>query len=175
MQGATPVYADQSYAVGGGGCAGGCAGGYNSSPVYGAMVAPTASYGGGCGPVYAQPVFGSPAIGLGNVGGFMRGYAAVPGKAIFAGGSALLMTRVDDANVALSYNTAMPSENILGTRDARQYDLNGFEVFAGRYFNGGKNAFLVNYWGLYPEDRSTTITGAAGPTGYRSFHPFYWD
>lgn len=173
QSGPTPVYADQSY--GGGGCAGGCGGGYNASPVYGAMLAPAATapvYGGGCGPVYAQPAYASPAIGLGNVGGFMRGYGAVPGKAIFAGGSALLMTRVDDHNVALTYNTAMPSENILGTRDARQYDLNGFEVFAGRYFNGGRNAMLFSYWGLFPEDRSTVISGAAAPTGYRSFHPF---
>ncbi len=102
----------------------------------------------------------------------MRGRGGLPGKAFFAGGSALLMTRVDDHNVALTYNTAMPSENILGTRDARQYDLNGFEVFGGRYFNCGKNAILFNYWGLYPEDRSTQITSAGAPSSYRSRYPF---
>ena len=177
IQGApTPVYADQSYA--GGGCAGGCNGGYNSSPVYGAMLAPAASsggyagYGAGCGPVYAQPVFAGPAIGAGNFAGMMRGYGAVPGKAFFAGGSALLMKRVDDHNVALSYNTAMPSENILGTRDARQGQLNGFEVFAGRYINGGRNAILLNYWGLYPEDNSAQVTGPSAPTTYDSRYPF---
>ncbi len=175
--GAVPVYADQGYANAGyanGGCANGC-GGYNANPGYGAMLAPTATapvYGGGCGPVYAQPTYAAPGFSLGGVGGLMRGYAAVPGKAFFAGGSALLMTRVDDHNVALSYNTAMPTDNILGTRDARQYDLDGFEVFAGRYFNCGRNAILLSYWGLYPEDRTTQITGPAAPTGYRSFHPF---
>lgn len=174
MQGApTPVYADQGY--GGGGCAGGCNGGYNAAPGYGAMLAPAASApiygGGGCGPVYAQPIYGGPGP-LAGVGGLMRGYGAVPGRAFFAGGGALLMRRIDDRNVALSYNTAMPSENILGTADARQYHLNGFEVFGGRYFNGGKNALLVNYWALYPEDRTTQVQGNAAPTGYRSFHPF---
>jgi hypothetical protein len=82
------------------------------------------------------------------------------------------MTRIDDHNVPLTYRTDMPTENTLSTRDARQYDLNGFEVFGGRYFNCGKNALLFSYWGLFPEDRTAQADAAGAPSVYRSRYHF---
>lgn len=104
--------------------------------------------------------------------GWMASRTAVPGKAYFAGGGALLFRRVDDHNVALSYNTAMPSENTLGTGDARQTRLPGFEVFLGRYFNCGRNAVVASYWGLFPDSETATIQAGAYPSSYRSRYQF---
>ena len=151
-----------------GGCASGnCGGGaVYGAPVYGAPAYGGPVYGGqACGPVYAAPGVGG---GFGHFGGGrLAGLTAVPGKAYFAGGGALLFRRVDDRNVGLTYDTAMPSENALTTRDARQVHLPGFEVFAGRYLNCGRNAIVLNYWGLFPEEEMATIV-QGGPGSYRS-------
>lgn len=147
-----------------GGCSGGTCGGqvYGSGPVYGGQA---------CGaPVYAGPIYQSSGMsgGLAHFGGGrLAGMGAVPGKAYFVGGGALLFRRVDDHNVGLTYDTNMPSENALSTRDARQSRLPGFEVFAGRYFNCGRNAVMLNYWGLFPEEGMATIV-QPGPGTYRS-------
>ncbi len=165
----------------------GCNGGY-SMPAYGGMLAPTATapymggscgsggcgapvYGGNtCGPIYAGPIFQG--AGFGGGGGWFSNRGSIPGRAFFAGGGALLMRRVDDHNVPLTYNTNMPTESTLGTRDARQDHLNGFEVFGGRYFNCGRNAIMLSYWGLFPEDRTAQVDAAAAPSAYRSRYHF---
>ncbi len=164
-------------------CGGGVA--YGADPGYANMIAPTAaggyavggysSYAGGgyggaaCGaPVY----YGAPmASGFGPRMGRFSGLGAVPGRAYFAGGNALLFRRVDDHNVALSYDTTMPTDSVLGTRDARQEHLNGFEVFGGRYFNCGRNAVMFSYWQLFPEDETFTTVRPVGGN-YRSRYHF---
>lgn len=101
-------------------------------------------------------------------GSWLSNHVGAPGRAWFVGSGALLMRRVDDNNYALTLDSNMPTYNVLSTRDARQHYLNGFEVFAGRYFNCGRNAVMVNYWGLFPSDESVTIVGG----GYSPRHPF---
>lgn len=132
------------------------------------ILAPTAMNAGGNGGGIAcgEPIY--PAMSR----GWLAGRTSVPGKAWFAGGGALLFRRVDDHNVALTYSTAMPTENALSTGDARQTRLPGFEVFMGRYINCGRNALMLNYWGLYPENESATIQAAASPSAYRSRYNF---
>ena len=154
----------------------------NMDQNYAQALAPTAmnpGYAGGCstgncgGPVYNGSMVGGPVYADGVRGRahhWFSSHSAVPGKAWFVGGGALLFRRVDDRNQALTYDTNMPTENPLGTRDARQARLPGFEVFAGRYFNCGRNALMLNYWGLYPEDQSATITNGGGT--YRSRYHF---
>ncbi|MGN6544566.1 MAG: hypothetical protein ACTHK7_05930, partial [Aureliella sp.] len=131
----------------------------------------------GSGAACGGAVAGSPITGaFSSVNNYMAkssawlgNYYGVPGKAWFVGGGALLMRRVDDNNVALAYDGNMPTDNVLRTRDARQQNLNGFEVFTGRYFNCGRNALMLSYWGLYPSTQTATI---AGGTDYMPWQPF---
>ncbi len=126
------------------------------------------------------PVVGSD-FGYGNqlVGGApfgrMSGFAGsmftgmpIGAKPYFGGAGVLLFNRVDDANRVLSYDVAMPTANVLGTRDARMGVTGGFEVFLGRYFNCGRNAISASYWGLFPETETVTVTG----TDLRARVPF---
>jgi Putative beta barrel porin-7 (BBP7) len=150
---------------------------YNIDPGFANTIAPTAmnpGYAGGCstgncGQYDTGQMFQSQ--GRSGFGDRLHGMTAVPGKAWFVGGGALFFRRVDDHNVALTYDTAMPNENSLSTQDARQNNLNGFEVFVGRYLNCGRNALMLNYWGLYPEDETATIIQSTGGN-YRSRHQF---
>ena len=142
-----------------------------SADPYANAIAPTATGGavgcatGACGSVYPTVVL------PGRAGGWLAGHAGVPGKAWFAGGGALFFRRVDDRSLALTYDTAMPTPNVLSTGDARQTRLNGFEVFTGRYFNCGRNAFMVNYWGLFPADETATVI-VPGGGNYRPRYSF---
>ena len=146
------------------------------NPVYGQSIAPGCT---SCGSApltesYAYPVYGqescgpqvsAPGFGA-RMGGYARGafFTGMPAgaKPYFGGGSVLLFHRVDDDNVNLVFDTNMPNDNILGTRDARSGLMPGFEVFLGRYFNCGRNALAVSYWGLFPDDESATVTTAGG-------------
>ncbi|MGN6136462.1 MAG: BBP7 family outer membrane beta-barrel protein [Aureliella sp.] len=158
----------------------GYAAGSNVDPAYANALAPAAmnpeSIGsacssGACGD--SGLVSGGLTSGLwgGRAPAWLSSRAAVPGKAWFVGSSALLFRRVDDRPLALTYDTAMPTDNPLTTRDARQTQLNGFEVFTGRYFNCGRNALMLNYWGLFPGTQTATITNTGGGM-YRSRHQF---
>ncbi len=147
------------------------------NPVYGQAIAPgctscgsaplAESYGypvydqscQSCGPQAYAPQFGS------RFSNFARGsvFTGMPvgSKPYFGGGSVLLFHRVDDDNVNLTYNVNTGAD-VLGTRDARFGLMPGFEVFLGRYFNCGRNAFTASYWGLFPEDEMATVTNAGG-------------
>ena len=95
-------------------------------------------------------------------GSFFTGMPA-GAKPYFGGGGVLLFHRVDDTNVNLTYDPANdPSGNVLGTRDARSGLMPGFEVFLGRYFNCGRNAAMISYWGLFPADQMATVTTNGG-------------
>ncbi|MDX1930963.1 MAG: hypothetical protein SFV81_30845, partial [Pirellulaceae bacterium] len=145
------------------------------NPVYGQSIAPGCT---SCGSAplaesYGYPVYGgqpceqsyAPQFGS-RFSNYARGsmFTGMPAgaKPFFGGGSVLLFHRVDDDNVNLVYNTNDPTGNILGTGDARNELMAGFEVFLGRYFNCGRNAFTVSYWGLFPEDEMATVTSGAG-------------
>ncbi len=145
------------------------------NPVYGQAIAPGCT---SCGTAplsesYGYPMYGGqpcqtscgPQIGS-RFGNYARGsiFTGMPAgsKPYFAGGGVLLFHRVDDDNVNLAYNTNDPSGNLLGTRDARSGLMPGFEVFMGRYFNCGRNAFMGSYWGLFPEDEMATVTTNGG-------------
>lgn len=145
------------------------------NPVYGQSIAPGCT---SCGSApltesYAYPMYGdqscqqsyAPQFGSG-FNNFARGsmFTGMPvgSKPFFGGGSVLLFHRVDDDNVNLVYDTNNPTGNVLGTGDARSGLMPGFEVFLGRYFNCGRNAFTASYWGLFPEDEMATVTTANG-------------
>ncbi|HAC90252.1 MAG TPA: hypothetical protein DCF63_06405 [Planctomycetaceae bacterium] len=85
-------------------------------------------------------------------------------KPWFAGGGVLLFNRIDDYNRLLSVDDAgMP---VLYSGDAQPGIIPGLELIGGRYFNCGKNAIQVGYWGLYPEDQMVSVDDAGG--GLRS-------
>lgn len=163
---------------------------YSQDPMYGHAIAPNAMGYSGCGDgSCGTGACGTSAYGMGSYGacGYPTcGPAPAPswgnrlmglcgaggcGGNWFLGGGALLFQRVDDHPVALSYNVLMPSENTLTTANAEQSNLPGFEVFAGRYFNCGRNAIMVDYWGLFPGDKSATAL-ASGSVDLRSRYQF---
>jgi len=77
----------------------------------------------------------------------------------FVSSSALLMTRVCNDDVNMSFDTGGPN-TVLCTCDTDMDLTGGFEITAGRAFNNGCNALAVTYWGLYPSDRSATAYGS---------------
>ena len=143
--------------------------GQAGSAMYGATLAPTASgYGSDCGTcgfggAYA-PVNGTPGCFSGTFAPAVNG-----NRNWFVGAGALLFNRVDDDRIALTYDTGMPSVDVLTTRSARLGLHGGFEIFGGRYFNCGRNAIVGSYWGLFPSDAMATATTS---TNLRSRHPF---
>ena len=94
-------------------------------------------------------------------------------KAWFFGAGGLIFNRIDDKAVPLSFFDSGYFPDELTTRDARQGATGGFEATIGRYFNCGRNAIALTYWGLYPEDevalRERTMSG-----DYRSRIPFQY-
>lgn len=153
---------------------------YGADNGYAQALAPTATggpystefNGAACGGAVAGAPVDGPFTTFNNFAGksaawFNTHYGA-PGRAWFVGGGAMLMRRVDDNNLALLYDGTMPTDNVLGTRDARQHHLDGFEVFTGRYFNCGRNALMLSYWGLFPGDESATVVGGS----YMPFQQF---
>jgi hypothetical protein len=82
-------------------------------------------------------------------------------KPWFFGGGVLIFQRVDDYNRLLSVDDA--GDSVLYTGDARNRTMAGFEILGGRYFNGGRNALAVSYWGLFPETQAHSVfDGGAG-------------
>ncbi|MBM3998580.1 MAG: hypothetical protein FJ297_03385 [Planctomycetes bacterium] len=82
----------------------------------------------------------------------------------FGGVSGLLMTRDDENDVWLSYDTNDIQNRVLTSRDADMDWAGGFEARLGRYFNCGNNAIEAVYWGLFPNVRcanaySTDVAG----------------
>lgn len=124
----------------------------------------------------AQASFTAPSVfgthGGGHFGGGHGGYGGLGGHGGLGGGlpagakpwffnaGVLLFKRVDDHSRVLSFRDSdtMP---VLSTGDARSGVLPGFEAGFGRYFNCGKNAIAVNYWGLFPETEMASVTGNA--------------
>ncbi|MFK7737941.1 MAG: hypothetical protein AB8B50_18060 [Pirellulaceae bacterium] len=92
-------------------------------------------------------------------------------KPWFFGTSGLVFNRVDSKNIPLSFTDAGYSPDILTTRDARMSAAAGFEGTIGRYFNCGKNALAVSYWGVFPSDQTVTRANSTAG-GYRSRIPF---
>ena len=83
-------------------------------------------------------------------------------KPWFFGGGVLLFNRVDNTNKQLSFSSTDYGNNVIGTRSARMGLMPGVELTFGRYFNCGRNAIAVNYWGLFSDDEEAMVTGAAG-------------
>jgi hypothetical protein len=83
-----------------------------------------------------------------NVGG-------VPASPWFFGGGVLIFQRVDDFSRVLSVDD--DGVTMLTTADARNRTMAGFEVMGGRYFNNGRNALAVSYWGLFPETQAHSV------------------
>ncbi len=163
---------------------------YQGAPAYNSTLGPSLVYGQtvapGCTSCSAAPV--SESYGYAMAGGYFgqghgghfRGRAAGCGgclslppcaKPYFGGAGVLLFFRDDDTNRALDYDVGMPTMNLLGTSDASTGVMPGFEVFVGRYFNCGRNALSIGYWGLFP-DTETATTTTAGGNDLRSRVPF---
>ncbi|MBX3422362.1 MAG: hypothetical protein KF752_12485 [Pirellulaceae bacterium] len=130
----------------------------------------------GCGPAcQAAPGCGS---GWGH-GSFMgHGFGAGCGlggmpcgaKPWFAGGSVLIFRRIDDHNRLLSVDDS--GAGVLYTQDAQLGTMAGFETMAGRYFNCGRNAIAVSYWGLFPETQSVAVYDDGGGLRSSLFRPW---
>lgn len=89
----------------------------------------------------------------------------------FFGGGVLLFNRVDDKSVPLSFFDADYVGNTMATGDARMGVMPGFEVMGGRYFNCGRNAIQVSYFGVFSDDEVSTDARSTGGD-YRSRNPF---
>lgn len=148
-------------------CATGAVGAYDYG--YQQAIAPTATYGNSyCG---TQSAFSAPAPAFGMGQRIARRPGLSSGaKPWFFGGGVMLFNRVDSKNKSLSFADSAYSPDILGTQDARMGVMTGFEVSAGRYFNCGKNAIQMSYFGIFSDDEMAERSGTAG--AYRSRIPF---
>ncbi|GAB5406021.1 MAG: hypothetical protein Aurels2KO_42520 [Aureliella sp.] len=129
---------------------------------YGFAPAPTCGTG-GCG------VGGG--YGLGARGGLGIGGLPCGASPWFFGGGVLLFNRIDHKNIPLSFFDADYVANTMTTRDARMGVMPGFQVFGGRYFNCGRNAIQVSYFGIFSDDEVSTDARSTGGD-YRSRNPF---
>jgi hypothetical protein len=140
------------------------------SPYYGvttsdtAAMPPPASIHSGPGSVNPYQAAAEAPEGSGVVGGLGgECYPAIPysaGSPWFFGLRGLYMTRDCDDDIALSVDTAYPDRALLSTRDAGMDWAGGFEARFGRYFNCGRNAVEVVYWGLFPETQEACPCGS---------------
>lgn len=89
----------------------------------------------------------------------------------FGGVTGLAFNRIDDQKVRLSNNSNMPTDPFLRTSDARVGTAGGVQFTLGKYFNCGRNAIAMTYWGLFPDENSLTVTQGAGGN-LRSELPF---
>ncbi|GIW96149.1 MAG: hypothetical protein KatS3mg110_4190 [Pirellulaceae bacterium] len=71
----------------------------------------------------------------------------------FGGVYGLIMTRDNENDVWLSYDSAFPDYKLLASRHADMDWAGGFETRLGRYFNCRQNAWELVYWGLFPNVR----------------------
>lgn len=142
------------------------------SQTYVQSVAPNCT---SCGPAPVSSYVSSPSAGYStscyaptpSVGYAPRGVS----KPWFFGASALIFNRIDHKSVPLSFTDAAYSPDILTTGDARQAAAGGFETTFGRYFNCGRNALAVTYWGIFPGDQTVSRQSATAGL-YRSRIPF---
>ncbi len=72
----------------------------------------------------------------------------------------LIMTRSDENELWFSYDDAIITSQIIGSRDANMDYTGGAEVRFGQYFNGGKHAVEVVYWGIDPNDSEFNALGS---------------
>lgn len=130
----------------------------------------------GAAPIAAGPI----SSGFGQVGYGSGGFCGpAPAPAVggfgpspwFFGGGVLLFNRIDHSNKNLSFFDSAYTADTLSTHDARMGVMPGFEVFGGRYFNCGRNAIQVGYFGIFSDDE---VSENARPTGgdYRSRNRF---
>lgn len=122
----------------------------------GGMVA-SPSYGG------AESCYAEPAMSCGPA-------INSPSPWIF-GASGLLFNRVDDQYVRLTSDSAMPSDSLLSTADARMQATGGIEVSGGRYFCDGRYAIIGTYWGIFSNPQTAAVTTPGGGN-LRSNLPF---
>ena len=92
-------------------------------------------------------------------------------KQWFATADVLLFNRVDTKNKPLSFNDSIYAPNVLTTGHSRHRLAAGFQTTIGRYFNCGRNAIALSYWGLFPETQTTTQASATAGT-FRSRIPY---
>jgi hypothetical protein len=109
------------------------------------------------------PRTGGFGFGHGLAGRHHQHWAGLPGgaKPWFFGANYLNFHRIDDKSRPLSLRTA-DSWDMLSTGDARHGSISGFQLMGGRYFNCGRNAVQVVYWGLYPENETAHISMPGG-------------
>jgi hypothetical protein len=87
------------------------------------------------------------------------------------GASALLFNRVDTQYVRLTSDSAMPSDAMLSTANARMRATGGFQASAGRYFGDGRYALIGSYWGVFSNPQTAAVQTPAGGN-LRSNLPF---
>ncbi len=71
----------------------------------------------------------------------------------FGGVYGLVMTRDNENDVWLSYDSAFPDYKLLASRHADMDWAGGFETRVGRYFHCRQYAWELVYWGLFPDVR----------------------
>ncbi len=90
--------------------------------------------------------------------------SCAPGPNWFASFGGLVMTRDNENDVWLSYDTNNIQNRVLTTRDASMDWSGGFETRFGRYLGCGNKAVEAVYWGLFPNVREANAydTDVAG-------------
>jgi hypothetical protein len=83
-----------------------------------------------------------------------------PASRWFAGAYALAMTRDQENNVWLSYDTNDIRERVLNTHDASHSYSSGFEARLGHFFSNGSTAIEAVYWEIYPGTEEANAYGA---------------
>ncbi len=76
----------------------------------------------------------------------------------YAGAAALLITRTDENPYTFSYDSTNESIQLTDSRDANMGFAGGVEMRIGRYFDCGRQALELVYWGVYPSVGSTITT-----------------
>lgn len=96
---------------------------------------------------------------------FSAACGTAPGCDWFGGVYGLIMTRDNENDVWLSYDSAFPDYKLLASRHADMDWGGGFETRLGRYFNCGANAWEIVYWGVFPNVREANACDCGLLTG----------
>jgi len=72
----------------------------------------------------------------------------------------MVMTRDQENNVWLSYDTSDIRLRVLNSHDANASYTGGIETRFGRFFGDGSSAFEVVYWGIFPGTDEANAYGA---------------
>lgn len=78
-------------------------------------------------------------------------------KSWFAGGGALFFNREAESDLPFVVLDGNAGQVALGSSDVDQEWTPGFEFYLGRYFNEGRNAVVLNYWGLFPSEAQSSV------------------